>query len=622
MSSYPSTQPENLKHTDSNEAVHSRRSQLLHILKRLLGPLSLHALNFIESKIEWVELPSKRILVKQGDDGDSMYFLVSGRLQVVIETEKGGLEIIRELARGETVGEMSMITGEKRSASIYAIRDSMLVKISKTSFDEIISKFPHILLNISKHVINRLSSDTYAEAPPKLSNIAIIPSHSDVASREFCQRLASSLEKYGTTIHLNSQIVDELLGQEIAQCSESDKRHSYLTFWLEELEYKYQFVLYESDTQMSSWTNRCMRQADKIIVIGEASKLQRLGSIEQSCYQLTNLIGETSQELIIIHKPPYLTPSLTQSILTKRQVFRHHHLRWDQPKDFHRIARFISGNAIGLVLSGGGTRGYAHLGAIKALKEEGIPIDMAGGTSIGALFSSLIAMDMEMAEIYEKAKEEISKGNPFRDYHLIPFVSLMRSRKIEHLLERFFSDQYIEDLWLDYFCVSANLSKVSLHIHQMGLLRKAVRASMSLPGIFPPVLENQEILVDGGVLNNIPIDIMRERGAGKIIAVDLDLTEDFHFQYQKIPSTWKILKNFLSPSTPNLKLPYLMTTIWKASVLGSLQKRKVVINDADIFLNPPVGEIGILDWKTLDRGIDIGYEYTKKELAKQQLKLT
>lgn len=613
-----SLSPSELSNFSSDQ--NPRSAQLKHTLTRVLGPINLHEYNFIFQKAEWIELPSKSMLVQQGEEGDSMYVLVSGRLQVVIQTEKGGSQIIRELAKGETVGEMSMITGAKRSASIFAIRDSLLIKISKKAFDEIISRFPHVLLNISKHVINRLVSSERKKEPSKVVNIAIIPSNLDAPLTDFCHKLGQALTPYGRTIHISSHKVDRILQQEIAQISESDEAHTQLTIWLEELEYTHEFVIYESDPELTPWTHRCMRQADKIYIVGEAHKLQKLGPIEQKCYQLTNLIGETSQELIIIHQPPYTHPALTQTIIRKRQVVRHHHLRWDRVKDFERVARFTSDKAVGLVLSGGGTRGYAHLGAIKALEEKGIPIDMVGGTSIGALFSAMVALDLTVERIIKQSKEEIKRGNPFKDYNILPFVSIMRAKRIEGLLQRFFEEQYIEDLWLNYFCLSANLSKVSSHVHQQGLLRKAIRASMSLPGIFPPVLENQDVLIDGGVLNNIPIDIMKEKGAGKIIAVDLDLTEDFQFQYTKLPSTWKILKNWISRSEPSLRLPYLMTTIWKASVLGSLQKRKNVMNDADIFLNPPVGEIGILEWKTLEKGVEIGYRYTLNQLENYRLK--
>ncbi|MCP4756024.1 MAG: patatin-like phospholipase family protein, partial [Proteobacteria bacterium] len=238
-----------------------------------------------------------------------------------------------------------------------------------------------------------------------------------------------------------------------------------------------------------------------------------LSEIETELFGPKRRTQTPQTNLVLLHPDGKRLPSGTDAWFRKRRIQYHHHLRWNSNEDFERLARFIDDRSIGIVFGGGGARGFAHIGVIRALKEAGIPIDMLGGTSIGALIAAGRAMGMDYERILETFQEKITELSPHKEYTL-PVVSLFRSKKFDKAIAEFFHDIRIEDLWLNYFCVSSNLSTAETIVHRKGFLGKAVRASASIPGIFVPVIENNHLLADGAIVNNLPGDIMKEHCKG------------------------------------------------------------------------------------------------------------
>ncbi len=176
----------------------------------------------------------------------------------------------------------------------------------------------------------------------------------------------------------------------------------------------------------------------------------------------------------------------------------HHHLRG--PADYDRVVRLLTGRAVGLVLSGGGARGFAHLGVVRALREHGVPIDLVGGTSMGAILAAGVASEWSHEELVRRFKRCFVDTNPLSDYTL-PLVSLVSGRKVSTLLRSELGDIDIEDLPLPYFCVSSNLTTGRMSVHQQGTLWRWLRASVAIPGVLPPVFQGGEVFVDGGAMN-------------------------------------------------------------------------------------------------------------------------
>ena len=172
------------------------------------------------------------------------------------------------------------------------------------------------------------------------------------------------------------------------------------------------------------------------------------------------------------------------------------------------------------MLAGGGARGFAHIGIIKALIEAGVPFDHLGGASMGAIIAAGLAHEWGVEELTERMRETFVTHNPLDDFTL-PLIALVRGKKASSMLQRNFGDICIEELPLPFFAVSSDLTTGRIHEHRAGLLWRALRASVALPGILPPVTHHGHLLVDGGVMNSLPVDVMRTRTTGPIIACDV-----------------------------------------------------------------------------------------------------
>ena len=240
------------------------------------------------------------------------------------------------------------------------------------------------------------------------------------------------------------------------------------------------------------------------------------------------------------------------------------------------------------MFSGGGARAYAHLGVLRAFHESDIPIDFIGGTSMGAIVAACLAMGWSLKELQERIRQSFAETSPLTDYSL-PLVGLVRGVKVETLLAHHFGKTRIEDLWLPFFCVSSNLTTARAEVHRAGLLPKALRASVSLPGILPPVVTARGLLVDGGVVNNLPVDIMRETNRGPVVAVDVarDLA---------LTPAW-LKQEMARPLIQRLLRPPLVSILMRAGTVSGEQQYRTQIQTADAVIAPALGAIDLRDWR-------------------------
>jgi predicted acylesterase/phospholipase RssA len=523
--------------------------------------------------------------------------------------------VLGEVGMGESVGEMALFTDEPRSATVYAMRDSELVKISQPVFERISRLYPQLTISITKILIGRLRKNINRSCPMNTGiNIALIPISLNGPFEDFTHRLVSCLSSLGPTLHLSRKHIDDLLHTPgIATSPEDGPGTIRLLAWLNEQETKYPFILFEADHGDTPWTRRCLRQADHVLLVAQASDGSNFGMVDPSLLHSRKGSHHARRSLILIHQNGNSLPTGTRKWLDQWKVEDHHHIRWDKDKDFNRLARFIAGCTTSLVLSGGGARGLAHIGVIKALREAGIEIDMVGGTSMGAVIASGYAMDLDNVSLYQKAMDSFVHRKPFKDYTL-PFISLVRCRELDSIIRDGYGDIHIEDLWINYFCVSSNLSTADMMIHRENSLSKAIRSSVSYPGIAVPVVEGNHLLVDGGVLNNLPIDIMRGFCKGNLIAADVSEEEDLTVAHKEIPSPWRIFLSRLLPFIPTMNIPNIFDVLMRTAVLSSVHRRNQVATDADLYLRLPVHKYKLLEFDAIDNLIEIGYRYTKEKL--------
>jgi NTE family protein len=290
-----------------------------------------------------------------------------------------------------------------------------------------------------------------------------------------------------------------------------------------------------------------------------------------------------------------------------------HHAR--ASGDAARIARLICGRALSLVLSGGGARGFAHLGAIKALREHGIAIDAVGGTSIGAIMGAAVAADWSFEEMVEVFRRSFVSTNPLSDY-TFPFVSMVSGRKVSRLLREAFGDRGIEDLPLPFFAVSANLTDGKVAVHRTGPLWQWLRASVAIPGVLPPVFHRGQVYVDGGVMNNLPVDIMRETHRGEVVAVDIGgdhaVAAGQGVEEFDLPPLWRMVTQWFA----GRRRPSILKVLLRAGMVNSGSAAGAARAASTVLIAPPLDNIDLLEWKSFERAIDIGYEHTQRIIGR------
>jgi predicted acylesterase/phospholipase RssA len=267
------------------------------------------------------------------------------------------------------------------------------------------------------------------------------------------------------------------------------------------------------------------------------------------------------------------------------------------------------------VLGGGGARGFAHLGVVRALEEAGVPIDAVGGTSVGALMGALVAWGFDHPARVERAQRFVAGRLTMPT---LPILAATSGRNLTERLKRsdFAGDRDITDAWLPFFCVSTNLSAARPFVHLRGAAWQALRASISLPGMMPPVCtDDGELLVDGGLVDDLPVDVMSPLvDGGHIVAVDLGISSDFRVQQRFDPnlSGWRALARRLNPFGPRFDAPNLLMTLLRAKEVVSSEslEMKRMTHDVTLLIRPPVAGFGGFNFRYVDVLMERSYRST------------
>jgi NTE family protein len=572
---------------------------------------------------QWIERAGGEVLFREGDPSDSLYLVISGRLQASVTAAEGQPRIVGEIGRGESVGEMGVFTGEPRRATITALRDTVLVRLDLTAFHEILTSSPALALNLNRVIIDRLQRRNASERRERnVTNVAVLGVSDGLSPTVALSALIAELGRQGhAVVHLTSAAVDAAAGRPAAaQASDADPDgHHWLVNYLDVLEDRNALVFYETDPTLTPWTRRCLRVADEVLLLAAAGSSPELSPVERACLAGTDAATRARQTLVVLHPASAVVPSGTARYLAPRpNVRRHFHVRPEVGKDVARLARFLSDTAVGLVLAGGGARGLSHIGVYRALEEAGVPVDSIGGTSIGGIMGGCMAMDWGWRRVYDENRGPFL-SNPTRDYNWPPLVSLLSGRKLQRILDASPLDGLnIEDLWIPFFCVSSNYTQACEHVHDRGNLTRAITASMAIPGVFPPVVDGNDLLVDGGLFNNMPVDVMARTGVRTILAVDLRPQEQpvEPLGFDRVPGTWALLLDRLrGKAARRYRVPSMLTTLITTTVLNSAQKMRDVSADVDLMFHPDVSGIGMLEWRSYDKLVDVGYAHAKALLA-------
>jgi predicted acylesterase/phospholipase RssA/CRP-like cAMP-binding protein len=589
-----------------------RRTQLRLGLEPLFGVLDDALLDTVEAGARWVQLRRGDRLFRQGDPGDSLYLLTSGRLRVVLEDGERS-RVLGDVARGECVGEMAFFTGEPRTASVYALRDSALVRLDHTLFQQLLAADPARGANVTRLLIERQRRNMQPAAPARVQTVGVIAASAAVDTATFSARLADALSAHGPALLLDGDRVDALLGSPgLSRAAADDPQAPRLLAWLGEQEEQYRFVVYHADAAQTAWTGHAIHQADHLLIVADAAAEPAPGEVERGLLESVHQAVAPRRTLVLLQDVATRLPSGTARWLDARRVDAHLHLRGDGPEQYARLARVLAGRAVGLVLGGGGARGFAHIGVIRALHEAGIPIDLVGGTSMGANIAAECAMGWSADEMLEQNQAWI-RLRPHREFTL-PLISLVRGRRADEMGRLLFGDVGVEDCWIPYYCISTDITRSEMRVHRRGSLRRAVQASASIPGVTVPVVEGRCLLVDGGIVNNVPADVMRDAGAGVVIAVDVSADGEMEADFESFPSPWALLRGRLL-RRPIPPVPGIMEVMIRSAVLGSIDRARITRSAADLYLQPPIAPYGLMEMDRLDEIADVGYRYAREALA-------
>ena len=563
----------------------------------LLKDLGDPSLKRLLAQATWFGLPGGTLLPRDGENDRALFLVVTGALGAFLEDARGQRRLVAHVTAGEAVGEMSLISREPHVAEFVALRDTELLRIGPKGFEALMARHPHVVLNLMRILVRHVQETLRKPTESRPRTIAIVPLQEELADEPIAQRLADALVGMGS----KAAVLDATAAMQGAE-------------WFNTFETTHDIVIYRGDAPNSAWTHLCVRQADRVFLLARADRPLPQHPFEMPAFKAR--IGGLP-ELLLLHRGGAITGMPEQFSLRNGNFESHHHLRAGEAGYIRRLARFVAGRAIGLVLAGGGARGYAHIGVIKALMEAGVPFDNLGGTSMGAVIAAGLAAEWGLDELIARMRDAFVLRNPLSDF-TFPLIALLRGKKVSERLQEHFGDIRIEELPKPFFCVSSDLTSGRIHVHRTGLLWRALRASVALPGILPPVTYDRHLLVDGGVMNNLPVDVMAAQARGPVIASDVTGEVDFYVadsRYGERP-VWSLLWQRMRGS------PSIVSILMRSGTVGSEAQRRVVRDLADLLFEPPLPEIGLRDWQALDQAIAEGYAHARMRIDQHGVPLS
>jgi predicted acylesterase/phospholipase RssA len=370
---------------------------------------------------------------------------------------------------------------------------------------------------------------------------------------------------------------------------------------------------YPCSCDRREWLDMVLPRADEIWLF-----LDPEGDPEDARHAIASFVNtpawETSKKVLVFLHQTLKHTKGTKHWLDALKPDQHFHIRVSEATDKARLKRYLLDQSLGLVLGGGGARGFAHIGIVKAFDSAGLKFDWFGGTSIGAVMAAWLGQGLAPDEIVPAIRKFFVDVNPLGDYTL-PLVSLSRSARLDRLLKEGMGLGDIEDMPLPFFCISSDLSVAEERVHQRGALWRAVRASIAIPGVIAPVIQDNHFLVDGALLNNLPVDHMASFNSGPVIAIDVSDHEPLLTDEVYVPSFAEYVWRKVRGKTP--RIPTILETLSRSTTLASSSRANKNKSAADFYLKPDLTQFGSLEFKSAEVIIEAGYQAGMRALDKE-----
>jgi predicted acylesterase/phospholipase RssA len=602
-----------------DERLEGLRAHLAAQLGRLFGGDVVAVAADLAARTAFVAVPAGHVLFRRGDPADAAYLVVAGRMRVIGSDADGQPEPIAEVGTGELIGELALLEDAVRGATVVATRDSDLARLPREAFEHLAEQLPRTMLTVTRLIVARSRDplDVFRRARSGNLVVGLLPLSPDVPLDDLTAELTARIARDRSVEHLDRHRAEARFGDAVGSDATGQDAPAVtaLRAGLYALEDRTDVVLLQGDATASAWTRRCVQQVDHLVLVADATGSADVTELERELVT-TRELPHQRVSLVLLHPPATDRPRGTDTWLADRDVDQHHHVRVGEPADLDRLARALTGRAVTLVLGGGGAKGFAHLGVARAMHELGIPIDAVAGTSIGAPLAAMLAIGVPVDELVPYAARIFRR---LLDY-TIPVSGMIAGRRIVRAIADGVDDRDVEDTWLPFFCVSTNLTRSRLVVHRRGDLSLALRATLSIPGVMPPVPFEGDLLVDGGVLNNLPVDIVRRADpTGTIIASDVapPLGPRAKSDYGGYVSGSGVIARRLTPGMTAPPVPPLMATLMRSMIVSaaSARDRGIVSGLADLHLPLELRGVSLLDFDTAESTAARGYDEAYEALA-------
>ena len=549
------------------------------------------------------KLPRGTVLVEAGSRADAFYIVLHGRFQVFVDGRP-----IAEISAGEPIGEIAFFAGGTRTATVVAARSSEVAEISREDYEDLASAVPDLPGAIIAALAGRVRAAVPATrtlAPRRGQVVGLLPAAGGTLDAAFTADLTDRLAAAGIQ-HLRPE--DLAPGQGvadwiIARDGQADR-----------------IVLSCADPAGDpDWARQVVETTDTLLLVLDPARVPgdpaRPSALEQ---EIGGKFLTQNVHLAILRPASQTAITGTEALLADRTVGLHHHLRAGDADDIARLARFLSGDALGVVFGGGGAFGTAHLGLLKALTEHGFTFDMVAGASIGTAMGAAYAMGYSAEEVLARVDDVFLRSRAMKRF-TVPYYSVIDHKHFDAQLKRQFEGRRIEDLPINYFAVATSLTRNDLVVLRRGELWRAVRASSSIPAVFPPlVAEDGEVFIDGAFIDNVPVETMRSLKPGLNLVLSLHSKTDWRIDtdYDTLPGRAGALKRLLlGPLGRRVRFPGIFSIMTRSMIVNSERRLADTDHGADIFLpiHPPKG-MGFLEWGRGRELFDLTYRRTAQAL--------
>jgi EmrB/QacA subfamily drug resistance transporter len=541
-----------------------------------VAAMSAEARDALAAASRVVELDAGAWLMRENDPPGSAYLLRSGRLEVF----QGG-RLLRTLTPGAVVGELALLTGESRSAGVRARRDATLLEVPRSAFDGVLShdsSATRAVLRQVAHQLRTAGGPSPAVRPARPDVVAVVGLHPGSG----CEDVARLLEERLRT-HLKVVAPGVVTSEGLARAeSEGDR------------------VVLVADGVApgadGAWRDFCLRQSDAVVLVARAG-----AAVPPDQTPLT-----LQPDLVVLGAVPSSADRVAW--VESTDAWRLTVADGDPQAAVADIADRLAGRSLGLALAGGGARAFAHIGVLRELDEAGYRVNRMSGASVGAALGTIYALSRDGAELEERAYAEFVARNPFNDW-TIPTRALTRGVRVRGSVARVTGDAVLDGLPRQLTLVSTDLVSRTRQVHRRGSLLDATVASMRLPVLFAPIpTDDGRLLMDGGVLDNLPVDVLLERDEGPVVAVNISMGGGGG-------------RSGRSGRTGRPRVPALGETLLRTMMIGAGGAVTAARHQGATVLTPATMGVGLLEFHQLDRMVQAGREAGRALLAEGGLDL-